>query len=334
MYNIFLFIVLYKRREEENSEKKSEVGMETSENFEDDEVMDDGQNDKQDKNNKWENNKREDLLQAKDTDENRKNRVLQKEESKLNIKSEDSTEKFIIRGKNEVTNEKFSLILPLGKKYKIEAKIYTEPLQPHRLIREAVRFGNSYIGKRSDNKPKIETKNYETVPLYDTLHDIFSNHPLPLNQGPVILPLDCYKWMDQIHKISENERWTLDFLTKKEMLSKRTEFEHKYDQSCYEWIPTDDGISCWGIDKGKLNVERNSYKVREISYRIEGPASSKENMNIMYTCKYQKCTIYCPCQICKDRSEYCKAQCKLKMCNKCSRQCKIHDLKFPRLIQC
>ena len=33
------------------------------------------------------------------------------------------------------------MILPLGKMYKIEAKIYTEPLLPHRLINEAVRFG-------------------------------------------------------------------------------------------------------------------------------------------------------------------------------------------------
>ena len=138
-------------------------------------------------------NKREDLEKSKDEEEKRKYGVIQKEELKHENQSEDLTETFIIKGKNEITNENFSLILPLGKRYKIEAKIYTEPLLPHRLINEAVRFGMTSIGKRCDNTPVIDTKNYKTIRLYDTLHDIFSKHSLPLNQGPVILPLDCIK---------------------------------------------------------------------------------------------------------------------------------------------
>ena len=225
--------------------------------------------------------------------------------------------KFTFNGIHHCNDKKhFSLILPEAKKYKIDTILkYKEIVQHHRLIRKAVTSSYSNTAKQSEKPPVIYTKSGKIIPLHDTLHNIFSMHPLPLNQGPVILPLDCYQEMPE-----------------KKMMSLRTEFGHSPEQDCYEWIPIDDGISCWKIKLiGNLEIERNHYKVKELSYNIAGPSSSKENMNMLYTCTGHNCIIHCPCQICKDSRNNCKFHCREKMCNKCNSQCTNHDLKFPRL---
>ena len=97
-------------------------------------------------------------------------------------------------------------------------------------------------------------------------------------------------------------------MSEKDMLSTRTEFEHSCEQECYEWIPSHDGITFLEMNEnGKSELERTIFSIQELSYNIEGSASSRANMNILYTCTFKKCIIHCPCCICRDTSENCKA---------------------------
>ena len=185
-------------------------------------------------------------------------------------------------------------------------------------------FFNSRL-KRGLSGPRIYT-NYDIIDLYQTYYEILNKLPFPRNQGPV-LPLDG----DANGPFSNkpDEAW-LD----PELISDKMEFGHNESQSCSEFIPIGKGVICWLAHQERnkeTDNQQGKYKVNDLKLPIDGAASSKENMNILYTCKFHKCIIHCPCSICTDKRENCKFQCKMKKCNICSSQCTEHELKMSRL---
>ena len=111
------------------------------------------------------------------------------------------------------------------------------------------------------------------------------------------------------------------------MFGDRTEYSHSADQECYEWIPSRVGIKAWTGAEGDACA---SYEVRKSQSIIAGAASLR-SMSVVYTCTQNKCTIHCPCSCCRDTRKTCKQICKNFPCEDCSSQCKVHNLKHPRL---
>ena len=73
-----------------------------------------------------------------------------------------------------------------------------------------------------------------------------------------------------------------------------------------------------------------SYQVKDHRFSVHGAASST-TMGIVYTCSKLGCAIYCPCFVCKDKSDNCRSQCKAEICKNCSSQCIQHTVGLPRL---
>ena len=219
---------------------------------------------------------------------------------------------------NDVQNQ-LSLNLPEAKYFKIgDVKNKEEILKTQNLISYAVKRS------RQSNKilhtiPGIPAPNYEFTKLPQTLQNIYSNHPFPLSQGPV-LPLNC--------AVEDNPG------TAKNILNSKTIFTHQEKQMCGEWIPNKSGISAWqGIDRceNRLGQQQETYVVNDSTSKIVGAATSKDTLKILYTCQLEKCIIHCPCSICSDGRPDCELKCRTKPCNTCNRQCTEHELKLFRL---
>ena len=137
---------------------------------------------------------------------------------------------------------------------------------------------------------------------------ILNRHPFPLNQGPVVFPLD-----DHIKKKK---------ISTKEVLENRTVFEHDETQECFHWISNVTGREAW--------KETNKFNLTKPKFSVQGPASTK-TMGIVYTCNIQKCIVNCPCSVCDDTKESCKLLCKDQVCKDCNIQCPDHQIQLPRL---
>ena len=139
---------------------------------------------------------------------------------------------------------------------------------------------------------------------------ILAKHPYPLAQGPVRLPLDCA---------------TEEYKSIGEVIKEKTVFGHSDEQNCVEWLPSSgSGLLAWG------HQGEGGYQVRELKFSVQD-AVSTTNMEIVYTCSKLKCTIYCPCAVCRDTTVNCKFQCRAEACRECSSQCTKHEIKMPRV---
>ena len=136
---------------------------------------------------------------------------------------------------------------------------------------------------------------------FRSLRQVLAQHPSPLAQGPVLLPKDCE--IAEVLTPGQN--------SKAKVISDRTQFYHFED--CKEWIPSRVGISAWRTtcDSGDAD---HGYEVCDLNYRVQGPASMRVDMGIVYTCVLLQCIIHCPCSICNDKRENCKMQCKSEVC--------------------
>ena len=151
-----------------------------------------------------------------------------------------------------------------------------------------------------------------------TLQHILSKSQYPLSQGPVLLPNDCFS----------SEKYEFEPPAPKsvsEVLTSKTVFSHGVSQACYEWHPTNTGVSAWGA----------GCEVRAMvgdGLSLAGPASVMGTMGVVYTCMMSQCVIFCPCTICTDTRKTCKNLCKAEVCKECNSQCleEEHIIKLPR----
>ena len=186
-------------------------------------------------------------------------------------------EKFSIVG-SKSDNTKFDLAIPKAKHFKIQAVFKGEKqLQLQDVINDAVQSKHKPYGCATydHKKPFIITENRSWLDLPKSLQHILVKHPLPLSQGPVLLPLDTD---------------TEDKLTIGDVLRMKTCFSHNGSQPCSEWFPVSIGGSDW---------REARYELRELRYSLSGAASTR-SMGLVYTCTSNNCVIHCPCTICTD----------------------------------
>ena len=227
---------------------------------------------------------------------------------------------FSIRGQHSEDGSKIlKLKLPTARKYKIVTiENSNEILQPSLLIKHAVRMRQQTFLKRGWSQAVIY-RGYKEVKLHSSLLQILSKHPFPLQQGPSIPQLDCAPFSNQ---------------TETEMLIAKTIFSHSESQECGEWTPLQSGLGGWGIISPFTSLTESpceTFTVSRLGNGIQGAASSKKDMNLLYTCSLQNCIIKCPCSICRATKEQCDANCESKKCPQCTKQCKRHELKLPWL---
>ena len=223
-------------------------------------------------------------------------------------------EKFLVLGDSKTFIKKqFQLTLPKSKHYQI-----------HAVKNGEAECNVSAIIEKAVMKNKFEPKHIapaiggvlekDQVKLPRSLQQILSIHPFPLSQGPVLIPLDCE---------------TEDNKTLEEVFTDKTVFDHSDIQRCFEWTPKIVGVQAWGQPVtdagGTYDVEDKNDKLC-----LQG-AASKRNMSIVYTCRFLKCYINCPCWICRDDRVTCKLLCRTEMCIECNSQCIKHEIKMTRL---
>ena len=212
-------------------------------------------------------------------------------------------------GHSIATNRKYDLVLPKSKHYKIHAiKNGEQELRVTDIITQAV---NRKKYKPAHIKPSTRKTYCEVVNLPRTLQKILTSHSYPLSQGPVLLPIE-----GRIDRGLGNEK------TFSEVLRDKTMFSHSDSQNCYEWFPNIAGMSAWG--------QQSKYEVREMRFDLEGAASMRD-MGLVYTCDKYKCTVHCPCTVCRDQSRKCKLWCRAEVCTECNSQCTEHSIKLARL---
>ena len=100
-------------------------------------------------------------------------------------------EKFILSGRTNV-GENFLLTLPSAKIFETVAVKNVEPeTYPKELIMKAVMRRREYIcqhEKSHVNPSAVINNEYQKLPK--TLQDLLNAHHFPLNQGPIVFPLD------------------------------------------------------------------------------------------------------------------------------------------------
>ena len=201
-------------------------------------------------------------------------------------------------------------------------------LSPAKLIKQAVEMRKSWKWKRSYNKAVVH-KGYEPVVMQNSFKKILARHPFPLLQGPLILQLDLqlYRTKQTTERGGGRENYG-----ESEILNAKTKFSHDDEQDCGKWTPLKSGLEGWGVilnSESELDGKCGTYEVSNQNFKhIEGPASSKDDMNLLYTCQLHGCTIKCPCSICWNKTENCK-DCKTTNCKQCKYQCNEHYLKLP-----
>ena len=231
-------------------------------------------------------------------------------------------EKFILRGySNDEYNSKktpFYLRIPQAKTFD-QVQIAVKPnceeeTFPEKLILEAVNrrkspiipYENAHIHPRAIIDGKIQ-------PLQATLQQMLSEHPFPLSQGPIVLPLDT----------RTEEKKTVD-----DVLKNKTVFAHSETQACSLWSPDVLGTAAWTDTRDK-----GTYVVTQPDKEIKGVASTMD-MSMVYTCQLLKCVIECPCQVCKlSRNVCCKSRHSLDCCDSCNPQCRTHSLWVPYMFE-
>ena len=235
-------------------------------------------------------------------------------------------------------NKKLLITLPSAKHVKIRAvKNGEENLHTDALIAEAVM-----------NKKKLRTHHIYPITRVDgdvlhiprTLQHILTSHPFPFSQGPINLPLDCgmedkksqwdvmYSRSTFAH--SDSQDCGEDKKSPTEVIYSRTIFTHDNSQECGEWCPVNG--RGWGeVGGGGADGEvEEIYLVHNLQFSVQGAASTRDNMGIVYTCQLLKCVINCPCGLCTDKRHNCKRLCKVEVCTKRNSQCTQHEMKVPR----
>ena len=216
-------------------------------------------------------------------------------------------DKFLVNGYSNYHKKKYQLTLPT-------AKHFTAPNVNKNEDKSEVKDIVSSAVKRKKWKSfhipvKIFSNDVKVIEeILRPIRQTLLKHPYPLSQGPVLLPVDC----------ATEDKKSID-----EVLSAKTLFTHCDTQGCYEWSPATAGVSAWGQGG-------NCYEIKDIKFSVQGPASMK-NMAVVYSCKFLKCVVHCPCTVCQDQNINCKMQCRDEVCPECNSQCIEHVLKLPRL---
>ena len=222
-------------------------------------------------------------------------------------------EKFTVRGfsSNTSNQAKLSLNLPQAKIFShIAVKNCESKMFPAELINEAVkrRLMPMWNLEKSHIMPLIIVEGVSTA-LPKTLQQILSNHPYPLNQGPIVLPIDT---------ITEAKK------SVHEVIVDKTIFSHSDSQKCGRWAPVVLGSACWTNPQSQGN-----YEVKEDTDIFIQGVSSTMDMSVVYSCHLPGCTIECPCHICKVQSVCCKSRHESELCKLCDSQCPSHQITVP-----
>ena len=101
-----------------------------------------------------------------------------------------------------------------------------------------------------------------TRELQEDCHDAFKrlldNHPFPLSQGPIVLPLDSLTSC-----LSKYRSRCEESVAK--VLNDKTVFRHDESQACGKWVPQIAGMASWGAD----HESGGSYLVTAQDKRLE-----------------------------------------------------------------
>ena len=219
-------------------------------------------------------------------------------------------EKFILSGRTNV-GENFLLRLPSAKTFETVAVKNVEPeTYPKELIMKAVMRRREYIcqhEKSHVNPSAVINNEYQKLPK--TLQDLLNAHHFPLNQGPIVFPLDT----STESRASESA-----------VLLRRTIFSHSVDQPCGLWVPKVFGPAAW-----TLKQDEGTFTVTESKGNITA-AASRMDMVMVFTCQLQGCEIECPCHVCRaPRSTCCNLRKYRVFCKSCSSQCPHHQIGVP-----
>ena len=109
-------------------------------------------------------------------------------------------------------------------------------------------------------------------------------------------------------------------------LRAKTLFSHDDSQPCALWVPIVEGVSAWSDHQGGV-----TYKVADVPFKIHGAAMTRNKRSVLYTCTLLGCVIECPCSICVSTNIDCKLRHFTGLCKKCNPQCRVHEIKVPRL---
>ena len=221
-------------------------------------------------------------------------------------------EKFIVRGFTSKESDQaiYCLNLPRAKNFsQIAIKNCESKTFPVNLIKHAVERRQKPMStyEKSHIRPKAIIDSV-LINLPKTLQQILSCHPYPLNQGPIVLPIDTN---------TETKKSVND------VLKDRTIFSHSDTQTCGKWVPVVFGPAAWTKPQSKGN-----YEVTDIDMSIHGAASTMY-MSVVYTCHLAGCCIDCPCHICRVSSVCCKSRHLPQLCKKCDSQCPSHQITVP-----
>ena len=216
-------------------------------------------------------------------------------------------EKFLLRGKNK-DGVAFHLRLPPAKRFEyLAVKNGETTTHTKLLLSEAVSQSKSQSSHVQPSAMIIGESSF----LPRSLQQLLSDHPYPVSQGPVVLPIDMNTHPKRHSGI---------------VLGKKTIFTHDQTQKCATWVPEVSGIAAW-TDKNHV------YDVCEVGDKIQGAASTR-TMGLVYTCHmctWSGCVIHCPCSICRETKNHCRNRHIQEPCKECSSQCLIHKIKLPRL---
>ena len=127
-------------------------------------------------------------------------------------------EKFILKGSSKSDTSAFMFLdLPTSKRFDVIASKNVEKvLQPKLLIEKAISRGKC---ESSHVRPcAVVEGRFEDLP--GTLRHLHGDHPYPVSQGPLVLPIDS--------NISpKRPEWIV--------FRKKTQFRHIHSQKCLEW---------------------------------------------------------------------------------------------------
>ena len=191
-------------------------------------------------------------------------------------------ETFLLRGYDiESQEKKFEMQLPLSRKLVIVHYQEDEVEMKRRnfLLRHAVKMRNNVHSKRTNNSTLLENRNYDLIDCNNEFRQILARHPFPFLQGPLIPQLDN----------SFNQ----------DILNFKTTFLHSDSQGCGTWKPLKSSLEGWGIANLPAEKFSESFQILKGQEEdISGPACSKEDRQLIYTCQFQRCRILCSCKIC------------------------------------
>ena len=166
-------------------------------------------------------------------------------------------EKVILSGQTNV-GEKLPLRLPSAKTFETVAlKNVESETYPKELITKVVLRRKEIIcqHEKSHVSPSAVI-NSKYQKLQKTLHNLLNAHHFPLNQGPIVFPLDT----STESRASESA-----------VLLRRTIFSHSVDQPCGLWVPKVFGPAAWTLkqDEGTFTVTESKGDITAAASRMD-----------------------------------------------------------------